>query len=84
RHMENLDKSRATIPAIFFLSDADTVVEPEAIRDAAAAWGAPSEVVTLTMGPSDDASSHVIAGDILSPGQNEAVIARLIQWAQAL
>ncbi len=84
RVVGKMDKSQATIPAIFVFSDQDTVVDPQAIRAAATAWGAPRQIVPLSMGPGDDPAAHVIAGDILSPGQNEVVLRRLAAWAREL
>ncbi|WP_201742058.1 histidinol dehydrogenase [Mangrovicoccus ximenensis] len=77
-------KEAAAIPAIFFFSDSDQVVDPAAVRQAAAAWGAPAELVPLEMGPGDDPSAHVIAGDILSPGQSLSMADRVISWARGL
>lgn len=78
------DKSAASVPAIFFFSDEDQVVDPAATREAAGAWAAPRELVPLVMGDGDDPGGHVIAGDILSPGQNEIVLKRLTAWAAGL
>lgn len=84
RHVGQADKRRATIPAIFFFSDGDRVVDSRAIRAAAGQWGAPRQLVPLVMGPGDDPAAHVIAGDILSPGQNDLVLRRLTTWARGL
>jgi len=43
-------------------------------------WGGPVTVHNVTMGPGDDPSSHVISGDIMSPGQTETTIKGMLQW----
>lgn len=84
RVMGAADTSAASLPAIFFLSDEDQVVDPAAIRAVAGRWGGPHELVPLVMGAGDDSGGHVIAGDILSPGQNALVLKRLLTWAEGL
>ncbi|WP_138467927.1 carboxylesterase [Poseidonocella sp. HB161398] len=84
REIGGADKAEAVIPAIFFFSEADQVVDPSAVRQAAADWGAAAELVPLVMGPGDDPAAHVIAGDILSPGQSESMAERVIAWAKGL
>lgn len=79
-----LDLSRAQVPALFWYVDQDQVVRAEATADVAARWGGPVSVVQPTLGLDDDAFAHVIAGDILSPGQTEGTVAGIVDWAQGL
>jgi len=76
------DYSDVTAPALVFLSDADQVVKPEVTRDVMANWGGVAEIVALEMGEGDDPFAHVIAGDILSPGQTEKVVAKILGWLE--
>ena len=46
----------------------------------ARAWGGPVTVQTVEMTPEDDAESHVVMGDILSPGQTEAAVDGMLAW----
>ena len=71
-------------PALFFLSDKDEVVRPKAIREVEALWGGPSEIVALNLEPSDDPVFHVIAGDILSPSQNDPMVEKVLEWISSL
>jgi alpha-beta hydrolase superfamily lysophospholipase len=77
-----LDFERAKVPALFRISDDDQVVRPEITRRIAGRWGGPAVLQLVTMGPGDDASAHVIAGDIRSPGQTEAAVADILAWLQ--
>ncbi len=74
------DYSDVNIPALFWFSMNDTVVVPEATHGFAAAWGGPTTVQNVTMGPSDDPDSHVIAGDIMSPDQTDSTVDGMLTW----
>lgn len=78
------DPAANTIPALFMFSSADQVVRADITAQVASRWGAPSTVVTPVMGPQDDPQSHVIAGDILSPGQTQATYQAMLDWVRAL
>lgn len=78
------DYSGVTVPALFVLSDADSVVRPDISRRIAAGWGGGAPVHAVTMGPGDDPSAHVIAGDILSPGQTAPLVGAIQDWLRGL
>ena len=80
----DMDHSTQTIPALFWFSEADEVVRPDITAEVARAWGAASTMVNPTMGPDDDPQSHVIAGDIMSPGQTEATVQGMLEWIAGL
>ncbi|CUH46009.1 alpha/beta hydrolase [Ruegeria atlantica] len=75
-----MDFSQARVPALFWFSDDDQVVRPDLTHKVAEAWGGPASVQTVTMGPGDDPSSHVIAGHLMSPGQTDAAVAGILAW----
>ena len=78
------DPAQQTLPALFWFSKEDKVVRPDVTADIAATWGGPSTVVNPIMGPGDDPSSHVVAGDILSPGQTENAFQGMLAWVHGL
>ena len=78
------DWSQAKTPALFLYAPADQVINPARIPPVIAAWGGPVRTETREMQGDDDPLSHVIAGDILSPGQTEPVIALITEWARGL
>ncbi|MEM1363259.1 MAG: alpha/beta fold hydrolase [Pseudomonadota bacterium] len=78
------DVSATSVPALFFISDEDQVIDPTASRNLAARWGAPHQIVPVVLGEDDDSSHHVIAGDIRSPDQTQAVTRRIIVWVSEL
>jgi len=75
------DYARVTTPVLVFLSDNDTVVKPEASRSVMAGWPG-AEIVALEMGEGDDPDAHVIAGNIMSPGQTDIVVEKLLDWLE--
>ncbi len=82
--VDALDLGQASIPALFMISDQDKVVSPTKNREVAEEWGGDSTLQVLTMGEGDDPYSHVIAGDILSPGQTDIAAQAMIEWAQSV
>lgn len=84
KHVMAQDLSAARVPLLVFQSRADQVVSPERTAEAAARWGGPVTLDWVQLGPDDDPYAHGIMGDILSPGQTEAGIARITGWARGL
>ncbi|SDI35022.1 alpha/beta hydrolase [Aliiruegeria lutimaris] len=84
RHVAGLDLAAAQMPALFIYSEHDQVVAPGKTHEAAARWGGPVEQELRVMGAEDDPGSHVIAGDILSPGQTEETAKIIANWAKEL
>jgi hypothetical protein len=84
REARATDWAQAQAPALFLYAPADRVIEPALIPPVAAAWGGGAEVVTVEMDGDDDPYAHVIAGDILSPGQTERVVEAITEWARGL
>ncbi|MCO6382990.1 carboxylesterase [Oceanicola sp. 502str15] len=83
-HARTLDHARIPIPVLFYFSDEDQVVSPVAARRVAADWGGPVTIINPELTAADDPWSHVIAGDIVSPGQTEAAVAAILDWAKGL
>ena len=78
------DVSTAQTPALFYYSLEDQVVDPARTIDIANRWGGNATSITVTMGTDDDTFSHVIAGDIVSPGQTDAAITAIHGWITSL
>lgn len=80
RKAARLDYAKVQVPALFWLSDGDQVVRPDISRRIAADWGGEARVQPVYPGPGDDPRAHVIAGDILSPGQTDAAALAMVDW----
>ncbi|UYV38735.1 alpha/beta fold hydrolase [Rhodobacteraceae bacterium D3-12] len=80
KHAVALDYSGVDIPALFYLSPQDKVVTADVSRSVAERWGGGAELVMVPDGAAVEPSHHVIAGDILSPGNTEATVAIMLDW----
>lgn len=69
---------KASVPALFVISDRDQVVRPDITRLIEARWGAPHALVTVDR--SGDPFNHVIAGDAMSPQTTDGLVERILGW----
>ncbi len=84
KYAREADYSGVTTPALFLFSDDDAVVDAETTRAISTKWGGAVTLEPRVMGEDDDPFNHVIAGDILSPGQNSETIVIISDWIGAL
>ncbi len=75
-----LEVGEITIPTLFWYSDNDQVVRPDLTEGIAAVWGSDVSVHKVTVANGDDPYSHVIAGDIMSPGQTDSAVNGFLAW----
>lgn len=69
-------------PVLTLFSPEDTVINTEEIRRSLELIDSPgAELVEIT--ESDDRSNHVLAGDILSPGNNQVVVDHIVRFITA-
>lgn len=78
----NLPFEQIRTPVLFIYSPDDQVVDQSITATVAERWGGPVETLLVTS--SDDPSSHVIAGDILSPSNNETVANAIAAFVRGL
>ena len=84
KEVMRLDLAQAQVPALFIYSKDDMVVVPAATDEVVGRWGGPTKTIHPALRPGDDPFNHVIAGEIMSPGQTEATVAEIIKWAEGL
>jgi esterase/lipase len=70
------------VPAIFILSPKDKVVVPAVAQQVYHAWGGPKELVLVDK--TEDPFNHVVAGDILSPSNTEALTQRIVDFVNRI
>ena len=73
---------KVSIPALFIVSEGDQVIKPDEAKAVAAAWGGPHEL--LAVDNPGDPSSHVLAGDALSPKMTEPMATKIVEWIKSL
>jgi alpha-beta hydrolase superfamily lysophospholipase len=83
REGRGVDFSLATVPLLLIYAEADQVIDPARIPAVAGAWGGPVTEEKMVLGAGDDPYSHVIAGDILSPGQTARATKVILDWMGA-
>ncbi len=79
-----VDFSKVKTPALFYFSPQDQVVDGRATQGVATEWGGASKVVRVAPGEGLDPNTHVLAGDILSPGGTEPMVAAVLRWIRGL
>ena len=84
KHAANLDHGKITVPALFYFSDKDAVVDASETVRVAERWGAPVTRGYPDLRQGDDPLAHVIAGDIMAPGNTDAAIKRILEWVATL
>ena len=82
--VEGVDFSNAKIPALFYYSENDQVVDASVTDKVVEKWGGTTIVVHPNLSPNDDPYAHVIAGDALSPDQNDAATKAMIAFIKGL
>lgn len=80
--MSETDPGRIKVPAIFIVSPDDKVVVPTVAQQVHQRWGGPKKLVLVK--ESGDPSNHVIAGDILSPGNTGAVTKDILDFINSV
>lgn len=84
-HAVKQDYRQVDIPALFHFSMRDKVVRPEISAEVAARWGkAGADVVLVPETADAGPDAHVIAGDIVAPGNTDAVVEVIVNWLKGL
>ncbi len=84
RGVRKMDFSTIEVPALFFVSDEDKVIDPAWVRDVATRWGIGARIEVRVMTDQDDPYHHVLAGDILSPNQTAETTGLIVDWVKDL
>ncbi|KZL29201.1 Thermostable monoacylglycerol lipase [Pseudovibrio sp. Ad37] len=76
--LQEQDPAKASVPALFIYSEKDETIDAALTNVAYDKWGAPKQ--RLLIESSGDDNNHVIAGDIISPQNNDLVVSTTVQW----
>lgn len=80
RAARHCDLSDVQTAALFAFNVKDQVVSAKEIDKVMARWGGPTKALHLVQGPNDDASGHVMAGDVFSPDQTAPLAKEILKW----
>ena len=82
--VDDAEFSAVTTPALFYFSPDDRVVRPDRTVEIAKKWGAATRIITPQLTPQDDPLAHLIAGDIVSPGQTNFAVEQMLDWIRQI
>ncbi len=74
------DYSKVDIPALFYYSPDDKVVEATQTDKIVEQWGGDAKLVRPELTEEDDEFAHVVVGEILSPNQTEFALSTINDW----
>ena len=80
----NTDYADVQVPTLVWFSDADSVVSAAATREVMARWGRAPVLAAQEPRDGMDPGAHVIAGDILSPGETDRVLGGIMKFINGL
>lgn len=78
------DHSQINVPALFYYSEEDKIVDGTLTTEIAAAWRGPVATATPDLGAGVDPNAHVITGDILSPANTTPATKLIVDWVRGL
>jgi len=80
--VDSIDYGRIATPALFIFSPNDKVIDPMQVRNVHSKWGGPKELLAIE--DAGDPSSHVIAGDILSPATTGRTVEAIVAFLRSV
>ena len=78
----NLDKSHSYIPALFYFSPDDKVVDPKKTEVFIHNWKGPKQIIRVLGSDNEDNFNHLITGKAVSPSQVERTVNEITRWHQ--
>ncbi len=78
------DMGKSTIPALFYFSPDDKVVDPQKTENFIARWRGPKSIMRINGDDSEDELNHLITGQVVSPSQVKRAADTVISWHQRI
>ena len=78
--VDNADLRTSTVPALFYFSPDDKVVDPQKTETFIARWRGPKEIMRVNGSDSEDELNHLITGQVVSPSQVKRAADAVINW----
>ena len=74
------DMSESKVPALFYFSPDDKVVDSQKTENFIARWRGPKSIQRIKAGDSEDELNHLITGQVVSPSQVKRAADAVINW----
>ena len=78
--VDDAELSTSTVPALFYFSPDDKVVDPQKTENFIARWRGPKEIMRVNGNDSEDELNHLITGQVVSPSQVKRAADAVINW----
>ena len=78
--VDNAELSTSNVPALFYFSPDDKVVDPQKTENFIARWRGPKEIMRINGNDSEDELNHLITGQVVSPSQVKRAADAVINW----
>ena len=78
--VDRADIGNSKLPALFYFSPDDKVVDPRKTESFIARWRGPKAIKRVNGGDSEDELNHLITGRVVSPSQVERAADTVIRW----
>ena len=82
--VDDAELSKSTVPALFYFSPDDKVVDPQKTENFITRWRGPKEIVRINGKDSEDELNHLITGRVVSPSQVERAADTVINWHNSI
>ena len=78
--IDDADLKTSTVPALFYFSPDDRVVDSQKTENFILRWPGPKNTVRINGDDSEDESNHLITGQVVSPSQVKRATDEVINW----
>jgi len=78
--VEDAELSTSNVPALFYFSPDDKVVDPQKTEDFITRWRGSKEIMRVNGKDSEDELNHLITGQVVSPSQVKRAADAVINW----
>ena len=82
--VDNADLRTSTVPALFYFSPDDKVVDPQKTETFIARWRGPKKIMRVNGSDSEDELNHLITGQVVSPSQVKRAADTVIRWHKSI
>ena len=82
--VDDAELSASIVPALFYFSPDDRVVDPRKTENFIARWRGPKEIRRINGNESEDELNHLITGRVVSPSQVKRAADTISNWHESI